>query len=243
MKKSLVITFLVTALLALSFSLVMAKTEKVNLEGEITAVDEATPTITVTTADSEDFTIYFSPEYDFTFTQADIGSFVHVKAEYQEDGTLLALWVKPVDESEEDDDDKAESAYCSGEKETAHPAIIVLASRFEKEVDDLMGYFCEGFGVGQIYLALQTEKVTGEDYESLLALRKDGQGWGEIWKDLDHNGKPKDDDKTPPGQDKDKDKDKDQDKDKDKDKDDDPQVKDKEKDKEKTKEKKPKKEK
>ena len=87
MKKSLVITFLVTALLALSFSLVMAKTEKVNLEGEITAVDEATPTITVTTADSEDFTIYFSPEYGFTFTQADVGSFVHVKAEYQEDGT------------------------------------------------------------------------------------------------------------------------------------------------------------
>jgi hypothetical protein len=228
MKKVFSITILVIALLAMSFSLVMAKNEKVNLEGEITAVDEVTPTITVTTADSEDFIIHFSPDYEFTFTQADLGTFVHVKAEYQEDGPLLALWVKPVEEGDDEDEDgKDESAYCSGEKETAHPVIIVLANQFDKEVNELMGYFCDGFGIGQIYLALQTEKVTGEEYGSLLALREEGQGWGEIWKDLGYQGKPKDKDKTPLGQEKDKtppghDKDKTppgQDKDKEKDKD------------------------
>ncbi len=233
MKKFFVITFLVVAMVVASFSLAMAKTEKVNLEGEIVAVDEIGYTITIRTEELEEFTIHFSAEETFSFSQADIGTFVHVKGEYQEDGSILAVWVKPVEEADEEGE-KEDSAYCSGKKETAHPAIIVLANKYGKEVEALMEDFCDGFGIGQIYLALQTEAITGVAYEELLASRAEGKGWGEIWKELGSNGKPKDPDKTPPGQDKDKNKDKD---------DDEPKVKEKEKEKEKEKVKKPKKEK
>jgi len=257
MKKILGITFLVVMLLLLSFSLVMAKTGKVNLEGEITAVDigdvDREPSITIHTIDPEgEYTIYFSPG-DFSFSETDVGTFVHVKGEYQEDGSILADWVKPVDE-DDDDGGTGDSAYCSGEKETAHPVIIVLANKFSEDidelnVDDLMDYFCDGFGIGQIYLALQTEVATGAAYQDLLAAREDGQGWGEIWKELGSNGKPKGDDQTPPGQDKDKEKDQTPPgQDKDKEKDQTPPGQDKDKEKDQTppgqdKEKKPKKEK
>ncbi|HBX69231.1 MAG TPA: hypothetical protein DEH25_07570 [Chloroflexi bacterium] len=237
-RKMLVSIFLVSILLTVSFSLGMAQAEKVNLEGQITIVNEATPSLTIQAADLEVFVINFAPDFAFTFTQDDLGTLVHVKGEYQEDGSILATWVKPVDEGENESDDtgKEDSAYCSGEKETAHPVIIILANRFDKDVDELMAYFCDGFGIGQIFLALQTEKISGVAYGDLLASRADGQGWGQIWKDLGYHGKPKDDAGTPPGQAKDKDKDTDktppgQDTDKDKDKTPPGQAKDKDKDK------------
>lgn len=198
--------------LSLSFSLGLAGAGKVNLKGEIIAVDEAGKTITVQTDEvvPNTYTIHFSPDEIFGYIVEDIGSFVHVKGEMQEDGTILAEWVKPVvDEEEEDEGDKVESVYCSVENNTHHPVAIVLANRFGKDVEKIMEYFCGGFGFGQIYLALKTELITGVDYGELLSKRDAGQGWGEIWEELGYKGKPKDDAKTPPGQDKDKDKDKD----------------------------------
>lgn len=207
MKKVFLAILVGLVFLSLSFTLVLAKSGKVNLEGEIIAVDEVGQTITIRTTEGEEYTIYFSPEDAFNYTFEDLGSFVHVKGELQEDGTILAEWVKlELDEDEGDEGGKAESAYCSGEKETPHPVAIVLANRFDKDVEDIMGYFCDGFGIGQIYLALKTELITGVDYGELLGSRTEGKGWGEIWKELGYKSKSKDDAKTPPGQDKDKDK-------------------------------------
>ena len=47
MKKIFFALFLVAALLVMNFSVTLAKTEKINLEGEIIAVDEANETITI----------------------------------------------------------------------------------------------------------------------------------------------------------------------------------------------------
>ncbi len=248
MKKFLMIILLGFVFAALTFSMVLAKPGKVNLEGEIIAVGEAGQTITIQTTaedgEEEDFEIHFPTEYVFNFTVDDEGTFVHVKGELQEDGTILAEWVKPVDIEEDDDGSKEDSAYCSGEKEKPHPAALFLAHTFGKEIEEIMGYFCDGFGFGQISLALQTEKVTGIHYGVLLAYRADGQGWGEIWEDLGYNGKPKSDEKTPPGQEKTPPgQDKDKDKDKGPDDDDEPKVKDKSKEKKPKKDKKEKKEK
>ena len=233
MKKVLLAVLVGLVFLSLSFSLALANPGKVNLKGEITAVDTDAPSITIRTADDVEHTIHFSPDYPFDFTAEDVGGFVQVKGVIQEEVTILATWVKPiVDEEDGDDGDddgeetKEDSAYCSGEKETHHPVAVVLANRFDKEVEEIMGYFCDGFGIGQIYLALKTEVITGVDYGESLAKRGEGKGWGEVWEELGYKGKPKDDAKTPPGQDKDKDKDKDKGPDGD-------EPKDKEKDKEK----------
>ena len=236
MKKTLFAFFLVATLLVMSFSLVMAKNEKVIVEGEIIAVDEDLETITIQTVEMDEITIQFSTKETFSFTQYDIGLFVHVKGEYQEEDIVLASWVKPVDEVDDDnDDEKGESTYCSGDNEKNHPAAFFLAQVFDKDIAEITDQFCAGFGFGQISLALQTEKVTGIDYVKFLEDRAAGMGWGEIWQEHGFKDKPKDadkpptdqdkdedKDKTPPGQEKDKVKDKTppgQDKDKDKDKD------------------------
>ncbi|MFN2152033.1 MAG: DUF5666 domain-containing protein, partial [Anaerolineales bacterium] len=92
--------------LSLSFSLGLAKTGKVNLEGEITAVDAVAQTITIQTDEEipNTYTISFSPDNVFGYTEDDIGSFVHVKGELQEDGTILAEWVKPVIDEEDEEE-------------------------------------------------------------------------------------------------------------------------------------------
>jgi hypothetical protein len=208
MKKIIFAILVGLVFLGLNFSLGLANSEKVNLKGEIIAVDEVGETITIQSVDETEYTICFSPYDAFRYTIDDIGSYVHIKGVMQEDGTIFAEWVQPVVEDGENDGN-GESVYCSGEKDTPHPIAIVLANRFEKEVDEIMAYFCNGFGIGQIYLALKTELVTGVDFGELLASRAEGKGWGEIWEELGYQGKPKDHPKTPPGQDKNKDKDKD----------------------------------
>ena len=235
MKKLMLSVLLGILFTILSVSLVLAKPGKVNLDGEIIAVDTVGLTITIQNIEIETFEIRFPSDYAFGFTAQDIGFYIHVKGELLEDGSVLAEWVKPVDLEDAEESSKVDSAYCSGEKDKYHPAAYFLHLNFDKDIEEIMGYFCDGFGFGQISLALQTEKVTGVEYGTLLANRAEGQGWGEIWQELGYKGKPKDDDKTPPGHDKHPDKDK---KDKDKGPDDDEP-----KEKDKSKEKRPKKDK
>jgi len=213
MKKIFFGVILVTVLAALSIGVALAKTEKINVEGEVIAVDEVNQTITIRTAEGEKCEVHF-PEGEFSYTLEDMGALVHVKGELQADGTILVIWVKTV--YGEEDGDKQDNPYCSGEKETPHPVAIVLVNVFDKDVEEIMAYFCDGFGFGQLFLALQTEVIAEVEYGTLLEERSEGKGWGEIWKDLGYNGKPKDKnkDKAPPDQDKDKDKDKDKGKDK-----------------------------
>jgi hypothetical protein len=98
------------------------------------------------------------------------------------------------DEMDEDNEDMDMSLICSGEMD--HPVLLSLAESYEVEYSELAGYFCEGYGVGEIKLALQTaEKTEGEEdlWSDYLEMRKgeEEMGWGEIWQDLGLIGKDK----------------------------------------------------
>jgi hypothetical protein len=224
MKKTVFAIIAGFVIAAMSFSLSLAQTDKVNLKGIITVVDEENQIITIQTDEGIEFVVHFPPDYGFSFTIEDKDLAVHIKGKFQDNGIILADWVK-LDYRDEDGDDngddsgegtdKVDSAYCSGEKVKSHPAASFLAKTFSKEIDEIMWYFCDGFGFGQISLALQTEKfVDGIDYGTLLDSRAEGVGWGEIWRELGSQGKPKDADGAHPGNDKPSDKDKGADKDK-----------------------------
>jgi hypothetical protein len=91
------------------------------------------------------------------------------------------------------------STYLHPEEGFQHPVGSRIALRYEVEYTVVMSWFCDGYGFGQIMLALETSKVTSdtEQYktpEDLLALRTYGFGWGEIWKDMEFIGRPKGDD-------------------------------------------------
>lgn len=104
------------------------------------------------------------------------------------------------DEMDEEDEDMDMSLICSGEMD--HPVLLSLAEDYGVDYSELAAYFCAGYGVGEIKLALQTAEKT-EDAEDLwsdyLDMRKgeEEKGWGEIWQELGLIGKDKEKDKGP----------------------------------------------
>jgi hypothetical protein len=81
-----------------------------------------------------------------------------------------------------------------------HPVASRIAERYDLEYEDVIGWFClgvenedgdserNGFGLGQIMLALETARKAGGEPEEYLARRAAGEGWGVIWKDLGIKG-------------------------------------------------------
>ncbi len=89
---------------------------------------------------------------------------------------------EPVEEPVDEPDD---TPLACGKED--HPVITALADEFELEYDVVMGYFCDGYGVGEIARALLLAEQTDMAAEDVLAMREDGMGWGNIVKELDVN--------------------------------------------------------
>ena len=84
--------------------------------------------------------------------------------------------------SQDEDGDEGENHFCTS-ADVQHPLAAKLAETYEVSYDQVMTWFCEeNYGFGQISMALQTSKLTGDSPEALLAQRTEGQGWGQIWK-------------------------------------------------------------
>jgi hypothetical protein len=55
-----------------------------------------------------------------------------------------------------------------------------LAQRFNVPYEEIMGWFCQGYGFGEIDLAYGLSQQTGKPVADIFALRKSGMGWGQI---------------------------------------------------------------
>lgn len=226
MKKNITIASLVILVTLLTATVAFAQQEKANLNGEVTSFN-GDGTLTVQLKDGSSVIVHPAPGE--TFDAGMVGSSVHVKGAYNGDGSVQADWVKSVGADTGDDDEgednsnaqgkgkgleknktegdegegeggKVSSAYCSGDKEGDHPFAANIANTYGVSVDEVMGYYCQGVGFGQIMLALQTGKMEGatSSVGDMLAARESGLGWGQIWQEMgivsnaDH-------DKSPPG--------------------------------------------
>ena len=58
--------------------------------------------------------------------------------------------------------------------------------------EDFMDYFCDGYSIGAVMLALKTSQLDGSgDPTPLLESRARGNPWGHIWKNSSLIGKDK----------------------------------------------------
>ena len=187
---------LLTAILILMLSLLIAgpafaKNDKINIKGEVTEVGAGT--ITVLSNKGISYEIAVPEGFDLTAIQ--VGDFVLIKGRLNEDSSVTAESIKLLgngnvkSDSDEDQADggKSNSAYCAdGKQEKPHPFAAKMAERYGVTEEWVMEYFCDGYGMGQIMLALKTGEIEGieADPESLLAERTNGVGWGNIWKGL-----------------------------------------------------------
>jgi Domain of unknown function (DUF5666) len=176
------VVVLVTVVLMLVMAQPLAAkddTGESEVEGTVLSIDAAAGTFQVQGKDGEVYVII--PPAGFDLSSLKVGDVVEVKGTLNENGSISALSIK-IDRPH-DDVDKTGSYYCV-QSEVQHPAGARLATSYDMPYEDLQAWFCQGFGWGQIKLALQTAKLTGVDAADLLQARLDGKGWGQIWQGL-----------------------------------------------------------
>jgi ferric-dicitrate binding protein FerR (iron transport regulator) len=101
---------------------------------------------------------------------------------------------------------------CTGGE--SQPKAQALAEQYGVSYEEIMGWFCQGFGFGEIDLAYSLSLETDVPVADIFAMKASGMGWGEIKKELTgdaHNPKNNDDDENNDGNDHGNDKDKDKD--------------------------------
>jgi hypothetical protein len=236
----LIIVFSLVVVFSLAFSGSVLAGKGGNPKGTVTAIDEGNQSLTLET-DSGPVTVYLPEDFDYTSIAVDM--YVVVRGDWDGEEAIYAATVREttvedeaeepddgdVEEPEEGDDDDADddaandngnhqNVYCTGRKENAHPMAAGIAESYGADEGEIMNMFCEGYSVGEIMLALQTQQMNGTSAADSLAARSGGKGWGQIWKDAGLIGNaeagtpPGQADKpvnpghggTPPGQDKDK---------------------------------------
>jgi hypothetical protein len=165
--------------------------EEVEVIGEVVGIDEDSGTLTVD-VDGEIYVVLVPSDFDWDAIE--VGDVVEVEGVLDEKDVLVADKVKV--EDEDDDDDEGEDGdgvnfFCTSE-DAQHPVGKALSNLYDVTYDDVMMWFCdEGMGFGQIMLALQTAKLTGEEASDYLGRRSAGEGWGRIWQSLDLIGRNK----------------------------------------------------
>ncbi|MBN1427411.1 MAG: hypothetical protein JXB07_03440 [Anaerolineae bacterium] len=102
--------------------------------------------------------------------------------------------VAPVDEPDDvnvpDDIDDPEDeglarAGCDGNNGSMPEAVEAMAEDYGVTPEVIMGWFCQGYGLGEIKLAYKLSAKSGKSVNEIFAMRKQGIGWGEIMAELD----------------------------------------------------------
>ena len=205
MKKTFVAITLMLLIVLLAVGPAYAQKNKINIKGEVTSKEEGT--LTVTSNKGETFTITIPANMDVSAVQ--VGDSVLVKATAEEGGTWIAESIKLVGNGNDKNDDNEEktegfkdnSAFCAdGKQVKPHPLAPKIAERFGVSEEMVMGYFCDGYSMGAIMLAIKTSQLEGvtASPDDLLADRSAGNGWGLIWKELGLIGSEKNG-QSPPG--------------------------------------------
>ena len=205
MKKLLIATILVLMLSLLVVGSAFAKNDKINIKGEVTEVGA----VTITVLSKKGVTSVITVPDGFDLTSIQVGDLILIKGRIGEDGSVAAESIKVVGNNNNKDDGnkgqaeggKQNNEFCAEDKqEKPHPLAVKLAERYDVTEQWVMGHFCDGYSMGVIMLALKTSQLDGVlvDADTLLAERADGNGWGQIWKEMGLIGSEKNG-HSPPG--------------------------------------------
>jgi hypothetical protein len=203
---ALALILVITSILPLSTGDVSAQKNKdtlVTIEGTVDVLDEDLMVVSGEVVDVDGDSDVFIVGDQVVATVAPAGVFkpstlrekdkVIITGVLLPDGeTLKAVDLKPVNEADdageegehESGDDAAADESCVGVD--PHPVAEKLADEFGEDLETIMVWFCDGFGFGEIMLALRiVDEVGGTTVEDLLARKEAGEGWGQIMRDLD----------------------------------------------------------
>jgi hypothetical protein len=161
----------------------------VDLAGNVAAMDPLADSFTLETPEGIQWLVI--PPDGFDWTSIHTGDPVQVTGMLNVDGSVAAVTI--LAQSSEDGEATNDGFYCT-QSEKQHPLGAFLAATYQVDYASLQSWFCQGYGWGQIVLALQTGANNDLDPSVLLAKRGEGEGWGQIWQEVGGKGKPGPDD-------------------------------------------------
>ncbi|MFP3853757.1 MAG: DUF5666 domain-containing protein [Anaerolineales bacterium] len=167
--------------------------EEVDLEGAVTAIDESAGSFTLEVDEDGGLTSYtVQPPEDFDLTTLSVGDEVEVEGTLEEDLiTATSIEILESEDDEDDEDGEGDENYYCANPDDPHPVGQALTSVYDVSYEQVLTWFCEGsVGFGQIMLGLQTAALTDGSADTYLDRRADGEGWGQIWLDMDLIGRP-----------------------------------------------------
>lgn len=86
---------------------------------------------------------------------------------------------------------------CTGAQ--PHPTGMTLAQRYGVPYEEIMSWFCQGFGFGEIDLAYSLSLQSGQPVASIFEMKSSGMGWGQIKQQLAPESNPNKPGKENPG--------------------------------------------
>ena len=94
--------------------------------------------------------------------------------------------------------DRDRDAYCIPTQTQLNPGIQRLVADYDVPYEELIPWFCAGYGIGEIENALWTAQQTGMTLEEIFDMHDDlGGGWGQLWLELNLVGKDRDESVDP----------------------------------------------
>jgi hypothetical protein len=188
MKKSIIFSSFIIFSTLLLASPALAVPGKGAVKGEVTGFDSET--LTIETQNGETVVVAV-PESD-DLSVVEVGDWVLVKGSTDGDGVIEADWFKLIakgrgkgkSDGDQPEGKKENSAFCAeGKQVRNHPLAARIGEHFDVSEEFVMGYFCDGYSMGAIMLALKTRDLDGSDPGEVLKNRADGFGWGQIWQE------------------------------------------------------------
>jgi hypothetical protein len=89
-------------------------------------------------------------------------------------------------------------AKCANFQASGHPVAAQIAQQYGVSEAEILNWFCQNMGFGEIELAYAIAAKTGASVTDVFAQRQNGQGWGNIKKENGVRGNPKNQ-VVPPG--------------------------------------------
>lgn len=83
---------------------------------------------------------------------------------------------------------EAPPSACTGAN--PQPTGMRLAAEFGVSYEEIMGWFCQNFGFGEIKSAYEMSRESGVPVEDIFTMRRSGMGWGNIKKLVDGANNP-----------------------------------------------------
>jgi hypothetical protein len=113
-------------------------------------------------------------------------------------GGRLARIYQDIKANEENDTAAGEDEFALCVDSSPHPVAVRLAGRYGESPEQVIGWFCEGYDLGEIIYALSTGEEAGVDAGMVLARWTELGGWGLVWQELGLIGPRKDVPAGPP---------------------------------------------